>query len=242
MIPGVFMPQVHYNPFFAEKWIYYLSPYEWRDHVRVEFRQVPLRQVEHAGSATDPDVIEGWLETLRAGRPIPPPVVVSAGNGKFYTHDGNHRLLALQEFVGPEGSITVAQAVPLAGFDFERVDKGEYFTYELQKKGLAPKLAKYVVPPVVACASVIVTYVLRDPGAAPLLALFCISVVLTAIYWGMRGAALLTLITLGVAAYLTEPVNSLLVTNLSHLVEIVLTGLGMLWVSYLISKGNWRLQ
>jgi hypothetical protein len=236
------MPQAHYNPCFSEKWIYYLSPYEWRNRVHAEFLEVPLQQVEHAGCITDPDVIEGWLETLRAGRPIPPPVVVSTGNGTFYTHDGNHRLLALQEFLGPESTITVARAVPIAGFAFERVEKGDYYTYELQKKGLAPKLAKYIVPPAVACASVIVTYALRDPGAAPLLALFCISVVLTALYWGMRGAALLTLITLGVAAYLTEPVNSLLVTNLSHLVEIVLTGLGMLWVSYLISKGNWRLQ
>ncbi len=58
----------------------------------------------------------------------------------------------------------------------------------------------------------------------------------------MRAAALLTVITLGIAAYLTEPVNSLSVKSLSHLVEIVLTGLGMLWISYLISKGHWREQ
>jgi uncharacterized membrane protein len=66
--------------------------------------------------------------------------------------------------------------------------------------------------------------------------------VLTAIYWGMRGAALITLVTLAIAAYLTEPVNSLLVTKLSHLLEIVLTGLGMLWISHLITKGHWREQ
>jgi K+-sensing histidine kinase KdpD len=187
-------------------------------------------------------VIEGWLETLRAGRPIPPPVVVSAWNGRFYTHDGNHRLLALREFLGPEATITVAQAVPLQGFAFERIEESDYYTYQLRNTGWVPKVAKYMVPPAVASASITFAYALHDPGATPLLALFCIAVVLTALYWGMRSAALLTLITLGVAAYLTDPVNSLLVTNLSHLIEIVLTGLGMLWVSYLISKGNWRAQ
>jgi hypothetical protein len=236
------MYEIVYNPCFSEKWISYLSPLSWRNRVHVEFREVPLRQVEHAGCATDPDVIQGWIETLRAGRPIPPPVVISTEHGSFYTHDGNHRLRALQEFLGADGLIMVAVAVPVDGFKFEGVQKRAYHTYELRRTGCWPKLAKYIVPPAVSCGSVVLTYALRDPGAAPLLALFCISIVLTAIYWGMRGAALITLVTLAVAAYLTEPVNSLLVTKLSHLLEIVLTGLGMLWISYLISKGYWREQ
>lgn len=236
------MPNIVYNPCFAEKWVYYLSPVDWRDRVRVEFREVPIEKVEHAGCATDPDVVLGWLETLHAGRPIPPPVVVATERGTLYAHDGNHRLRALQELVGPGGTITVAQVVPLEGFCFERTEHRDYHTYELRRNGWAPKLKKFVVPPAVAGASLILTYALRDPGAAPLLALFCISVVLTALYWGMRAAALLTLITLGTAAYLTDPVNSLVVTSFSHLLEIVLTGLGMLWISYLISKGHWREQ
>jgi len=48
------MPQVHYNPCFSEKWIYYLSPYEWRNCVRAEFLGVSLEQVEHAGCINGP--------------------------------------------------------------------------------------------------------------------------------------------------------------------------------------------
>jgi hypothetical protein len=236
------VPHITYNPSFAEKWVHYLSPPEWRNRVSVVFREVPLVEVQHAGCEMDPDVVQGWLEALSAGRPIPPPVVVATERNTLYTHDGNHRLAALQYFLGADGSIKVAEVVPVEGFAFMRVEKDGYYTYALQRTGWTPRLAKYIVPPTVACASVALTNALRDPGAAPPLALFCISVVLAAYYWGMRGAVLLTLITLSVAAYTTEPANSIVVASDSHLLEIVLTGLGVLWVSHLISKGHWREQ
>ena len=143
---------VRYNDAYSTTWIEYLGPRAWRGHVNVEFRHVPMSQIDAAGCGINWQTLEGWYLALLHGRPIPPIVVHETEHGRYYAHDGNHRLEALAHFFGGEAERTlvrVAIARPRRGWVFHRVAYQEYATYLLSPDGAAYEPG-----------------VVREPGAA----------------------------------------------------------------------------
>lgn len=226
---------VHYNNAFSEKWIRDLSPAAWRGRASVEFVEVPLSRLEHAGCWTDADVVSGWVETLNHGRTIPPPIAVLTERGTYYLHDGNHRYLALQQFLATDSEcmVRVAVAVPNEGFRFNYRWFGDYGTYVLEecprRFATAARLGTAVLA---SLAALITTALIPGIHEAPIFALFVVSVMIAAWAGQWKAGVLSTFINLAGAAYFfLPPDGSLFVSKPVHAVHLVLTGFLMLAVT-----------
>ena len=239
---------VTYNPDFSEKWILFLSPEEWRGRVRVEFREVPLGLLEFAGCEIDPDVIEGWVATLREGRQVPPPVVNLTPHGSYYVHDGNHRLAALRRVLGPDARVRVAIAVPLRGYHFRFRRFSSYGTYVLEPG----PLHAYAVPTVAAMIASVIAVVLaaEAPNGAqePSFAVAVGIVLICARFAGWWAGLLASLLTACLTAFfLLPPTHSFAVADPLHVRELTIAALVMLLLSVLVGyrprpgSGWWRL-
>ena len=144
---GLATPRIAYNDAYSRTWIEYLSPRAWRGRVTAEFRCVRLSEVDGAGCGIDPAKVEGWYLALINRQAIPPIVVHEKDDGRYYAHDGNHRLEAVYHFLGSqaaEATVRVAVAQPRAGWVFRRVAYDDYFTYELSQAGC--ERAPHILP------------------------------------------------------------------------------------------------
>jgi len=240
------VPSVTYNPDFSEKWVLYLSPPEWRGRVSVEFRDVPLEHIQHAGCLTDPDVVDGWVTTLREGRQVPPPVVNATGAGGYYAHDGNHRLLAMRQVLGPTATVRVAVAVPQSGFRFCYRRFEQFGTYVLEPG----PLRAYGIPNLAAIAAALVSVVLaaKAPNGAhePSFAVAVGIVLVCARFAGWLSGLLATALTaLSIAFFLLHPEYSFLIENPVLARELLISALIMLVLSFVVGyqprNHGWRL-
>jgi len=225
-------PAVVYNPDFSEKWILHLSPPEWRGRVRVEVREAPLRLLEFAGCPVDPDVVTGWVATLREGRQVPPPVVNLTPHGAYYVHDGNHRLMALRQVLGPDATVRVAVAVPERGYHFRFRRFGSYGTYVLER-GPVRAIA---IPVAAAMAASVIAVVLaakapngaQEPSFAVAMGIVLICARFAGWWAGLLASALTACLT---AFFLLPPTRSFAVESPLHLRELAIAVLIMLVVS-----------
>jgi hypothetical protein len=239
-------PAIAYNPDFSEKWVLYLSPEEWRGRVTVEFREVPLCALEFAGCPVDPDVITGWVATLREGRQVPPPVVNLTPHGAYYVHDGNHRLMALRQELGPDAMVRVAVAVPRRGYRFRFRRLGAYGTYLLE----AGPVHAYGVPVAAAMVASVIAVVLaakapngaQEPSFAVAVGIVLICARFAGWVAGLLASALTAFLT---AFFLLPPTHSLAVANPLHARELLIAALIMLLLSLAVgyrprAGSGWR--
>jgi hypothetical protein len=125
------------------RWFYGKAPCRWQGRVTLQFEDVPFGSLMPAGSWKHPDRVDWWLRRMRAGRPIPPPVVCRTDFGTCYLFDGNHRHDAIKERLGAdcdELPVRVAMLVPKAGYEFRYRYFDTYGTYLLVPSH--PKTAK----------------------------------------------------------------------------------------------------
>jgi hypothetical protein len=231
---------VHYNDTFAEKWVRDLSPIEWRGKVGMEFREIELSLLEHAGCWTDADVVDGWYVSLQSGRPIPPPVAVRTERGTYYLHDGNHRYEALQQYLAGRNNakVRVAVAVPLPGYCFQHRWMGEYGTYVLepvpQRFGYATTFA---VPLVASAAALGLTAALPGVDQSPFFVFHVLSVLLSSWLAGWKAGLLATMFNLiGAAYFLLAPRGSLLIDSSTHALQFLLAAAAMTAVAVFVRQ------
>ena len=236
---AVLSPAICYNDGFSEKWIHQLSPAEWRGHVRVEFREVPLSMVEHAQCWSDPAVVSGWNHALQAGQSVPPPVATLTDRGTYYLHDGNHRYIALREYLLSEETdptIRVAVVLPQPGYRFVYKEFEEYGTYVLE--GIPRRFARTAQLTAAVGASIAATAITMAFSRAantPVFVFFVVSVMIAAWLGGLVGGFVATAANLLAAAYFLLPPNgSLLVQNIDHLKHLGISGVSMVAVACFI--------
>lgn len=227
---------VSYNHNFSEKWIRDLSPTEWRGKVDVEFLDVPLSALEHAGCWTDPDVVAGWVRTLSHGASIPPPVAVRTERGTYYLHDGNHRLEALQQFHADDGDaamVRIARALPLPGHRFVYRSLGSYGTYVMEDCPRRFETAARAAAAITASGVALgLTSLLPGVDETPFFVFFVISVMIAAWAGGWKAGLLATMFNMiGAAYFLLPPTPSIFIDNTGHLIQFVVTGLAMMAVA-----------
>ena len=233
---------VSYNPSFSEKWIFYLSPPEWRGKVDVEFVDVPLSSLEHAGCWTDPNVVAGWVRTLEDGKPIPPPVAVLTERGTYYLHDGNHRYEALTQFFKDlsgnhnEAVVRIAVATPLPGHEFVYRRCGEYGTYSMQDRPVRfETMVRAVIALLASAIALAVTASLPGVDRTPVYALLVLSVMITAWAGGWKAGLLASIFNSGGSAYFMLPPNgSLMIAKPDQAIQFAITALVMVAVAFLM--------
>jgi hypothetical protein len=232
---------VRYNDYFPEKWLRYLSPEEWRGRVSLTFFETPLSALEHAGCDTDPDVVEGWLQTLRAGCPVPPPIATVTERGRLYLHDGNHRLEALRQYFGDEDALVrVAIVHPEPGYSFRRRQISDYETYVLEPvPSLWAAVRVFALALLSSLLAVGLTAATSAGSSGPYFVFFVTSVLVCARYLGLVAGLVASLVNVMAAAYLIlPPVRSFLIEDKGHLVELAITGVVMLAIS--VGFGKYR--
>jgi hypothetical protein len=222
---------IQYNDCFSEKWIRYLSPPEWRDIVSVKYMSVDIHLVEHAGCLTDPDVVQGWIDTIAEGRPVPPPVASITERGTYYLHDGNHRHQALLGTGAAQ--VRLAIILPKPGYAFVKTDHSEFFTYELRPRPTIPKVVRILTAVVLACAlAILLTRLTPGTDSSPFFVILIASVVICVRWCGFIAGILATMINVVCAAYLLlPPVRSLRVDDSAHLAQLLITALAMLLIT-----------
>jgi Domain of unknown function (DUF4118)/ParB-like nuclease domain len=222
---------VSYNNCFAEKWIRDLSPAAWRGRVEVEYVDVPLSALEHAGCWTDPEVVEGWVTTIRNGGTIPPPVAVLTERGTYYLHDGNHRLEALQCAFGDDSGelVHVAVAVPQPGYRFVNRQFDGYSTYVIERlTHPVDTVARAFIAIVLSTVALVATALLPGAERNPFFVLPMLAVIVTAWFAGWKAGAIASVWTLtGCAYYFMSPHRSLRVAGPEHLVQFSLLAIAM---------------
>jgi hypothetical protein len=233
---NVSRPNIKYNSGFSEKWVFQLSPQEWRGKVDVEFVQVPLSSLEHAGCWTDPEVVSGWVRTLSDSKPIPPPVAVLTERGTYYLHDGNHRLDALRIFVtdtGCEPLVQIALVSPIAGHKFVYRSFGEYGTYVIRD---APTpitiIARFITAIVASTLGLGTTLLIPSADHTPAYGLLVLSVMIAAWAGGWKAGLLAALLnSTGAAYFLLPPNGSLLIARPVQAIDFLVAALVMLAVA-----------
>jgi hypothetical protein len=227
---------IQYNDGFAEKWIYQLSPADWRGKVTVEFVDVPVVLLECSGSWTDPDIVEGWVRTIQDGRSIPPPVAVRTESGMYYLHDGNHRYMALAQHTEPDALVRVAVAVPLPGYRFEYQQFEQYGTYVISDLPRRfTRTAQTATALMATSAATAMTLLVSSAHDPPSFVIFAASIVVAAWIGGVRSALLTTVANALAAAYFILPPNhSFSVQDASHAKQLAVSILAMLAVSLFI--------
>lgn len=223
---------ITYNEGFSEKWICCLSPIEWRGKVDVQFEDIRLSQLEHAGCHTDPCVVEGWLATLQRGGAIPPPVAVQTDRGTYYLHDGNHRLEALRglfEATDADTLIRVAVARPRPGSRFVYRQFGYYGTYVLESECRpVDSFARATVSVVLSTVALAVTAMLPGVDKSPFFALPMLAVIVSTWMGGWKAGLTATLWSLtGIAYFLLSPGRSLWIERPDQIFQFALLGLVM---------------
>ena len=228
-------PDIHYNDGFSEKWIDQLSPPEWRNNVTVQFVDVSLSRLEHAGCWSDPDIVSGWKATLMNGGSIPPPVAVLTERGTYYLHDGNHRYLALSDTLSQcekDPRVRVAVAVPDRNHRFAYKSFGEYGTYVIERipKRFA-RTAQVTAAVAASSTAVAVTMLVSRTTDTPVFIFFVLSVMIAAWLGGLLSGLVATLANiLGAAYFLLPPNGSLLIHNVQHTKQLELSGISMIGV------------
>jgi hypothetical protein len=229
---------ISYNNCFAEKWIRDLSPPEWRGRVEIEYRDVPLSALEHAGSWTDPAVVAGWVNTLRNGGAIPPPVAVLTEYGTYYLHDGNYRLEALRCAFGEQSDepVRVALAVPHPGYRFALRRFNGYSTYVIEPVNhVIDRAARACTAIILSSVALVATALLPGAERSPFLVLPMFSVILTAWFAGWKAGGIASVWSLtGCAYYFMAPHRSLLINHHEHLVQFILLALVMAGAVFLM--------
>jgi Domain of unknown function (DUF4118) len=222
---------VSYNNCFAEKWIRDLSPPDWRGRVDVGYVDVPLSALEHAGSWTDPAVVQGWVTTIRNGATIPPPVAVLTERGTYYLHDGNHRLEALQCAFGERSCelVRVALAVPSPGYRFVHRTFDAYSTYVIERvTHPIDTVARAFIAIVLSTVALVATALLPGVERSPFFVLPMLSVIVTTWFAGWKAGVIASVWSLiGCAYYFMSPHGSLLINGHEHLVQFILLALVM---------------
>jgi hypothetical protein len=228
-----FLENVRYNDCFTDKWIQYLSPPEWRDRVTVEYVWVPIAAVEHAGCLTDPDVVQGWRDTIEDGKPVPPPVATLSERGTYYLHDGNHRFEALSACLPMESMVRIALVTPRPGYCFAREQHEAFASYVLRSRATAPKAIKVLSAAVFASAlAILLTRMLPGTETSPFFVLLMASVVICARWFGWVAGITAAVVNAVCAAYfLLPPVQSIWIDDAVHLVQFVITAVAMLLVA-----------
>lgn len=233
----MFPERIVYNDTFSEKWARDLSPAAWRGNVRLEFRYVPVEALEHAGCLTDPDVVAGWLTSLRDGRPVPPPVVCATERGTLYVHDGNHRFEAIRQFLAPGESVRVAMLVPERGFRFRRRYFGDYSTYVLEERPLPAYAWAYAMAMVFSAIAVVLAMKAPNGAESPsfVVAVACVLVCARIAGWmaGLLASALTALCT---AFFVLPPVRSFAVSDPVLAAELLITAFIMLVLSLVFGR------
>jgi hypothetical protein len=225
-----------YNDTFAEKWVDLLAPPEWRGKVTLEFRHVPLTSIDGAGCMVDKDVVEGWRLMLRSGKRIPPLVVCATERGTYYAHDGNHRLEAIWHECGQDLVVRVAVMVPDRGYSFRRTVLGKYQTYVLEpiRTWTAP-LLRFLLPLLLSALAVALTNVLPSAKNSPYFVLLLAAVLGSAWLAGLRAGFIATVLAVIFAAFfLIEPIHSLAVAEIAHIVHLAVAALAMLFFSWVL--------
>jgi hypothetical protein len=219
-----------YNDCFSEKWIRFLSPAEWKENVSISYDSVAVDLVEPAGCHTDPDVVQGWMDTIAECRPVPPPVASLTERGTYYLHDGNHRFEALRNIGAP--TVRLAIVMPLPGFGFVRCRYESFETYELQARPSIPKVIRALIGVVTACAlALLLTRLNPGTDKAPFFALLMASVVICVRWCGFIAGMLAAAVNVLCAAYLLlPPINSIRIEDEAHLVQLSITGFAMLLI------------
>jgi hypothetical protein len=231
-----------YNDTFAEKWVSLLAPHEWRDNVTLTFCEVPLSQIEGAGCLIDNDVVEGWRLMLRSGKRIPPLVVCATEQGTYYVHDGNHRLEAMWHECGRDLVVRVAVMAPNRGYSFRRRAQGKYQTYLLEpvRSWTAP-LIRMVLPLVLSALAIALTSVLPGAKNSPYFVLLLAAVLASAWLAGLRAGFIATTLAVAFTAFfLLEPIHSLAVAEIAHIVQLAVAALAMLFFSWVLGRQRGR--
>lgn len=244
ILPMVAHPPVRFNETFSEKWVSLLSPMEWRGRVDLKFVDVPLSDLEHAGSLSDPAVVEGWREILKRGSEIPPPIASVTNDGKYYLHDGNHRLQALQQYCEENESIRVAVVLPLEGYCFRRRKYKDHESYVLSPE-LSPRVQARIALFALTASGFSLFLSTNLPGAEthPFFVLLVIAVLFCAWYQGWMAGLAATLLNAAGAAYLLlPPVNSFWIENRTHLLQFVLSATVMLLISIYFGTDKFRMR
>ncbi|HYE24200.1 MAG TPA: hypothetical protein VEG32_03275 [Clostridia bacterium] len=158
---------VRYAEIETMQWVWREAPCHWHNAVTLYFRDVPFLKLLPSGSWTDPVRVDYWLDRLRRGRRIPPPVCIITEQGAYYLRDGNHRFEALAAYFGPHAPLAlvrIALAHPTVGHAFTRhrygcASTGFYEAYTLQRVGVPalPRQWRYdrilAMPPTSASAA-----------------------------------------------------------------------------------------
>jgi hypothetical protein len=230
---------VVYNDTFAEKWVNLLAPPEWRDKIRLEFRHIPLTAIDGAGCLIDGDVVDGWRMMLRCGKRIPPLVVCATERGTYYTHDGNHRLEAIWYEYGKDLVVRVAVMVPKKGYCFRQRALGHNYTYALEpvRSWTAP-FVRWFLPLLLSALAVALTAVVPSAESSPYFVLLLAAVIGSAWLAGLTAGLIATFFAVSCAAFfLIEPIHSLAVSELAHLVQLGVAALAMLFFSWVLGAG-----
>lgn len=229
---------IRYNDTFSEKWVVFLSPLEWRGRVDLEYRSVPISQIQHAGCAIDPDVVHGWMVAMHEGVPIPPPVATVTERGTYYLHDGNHRFDALRNVLSPDATVRVAVVKPLAGYRFARVPIGDTYTYILQEKPSVPVYVRAITAGVALSTLAIgLTHLTPGSDVSPFFVFMLASVFLCVRWFGwLAGLAATVLNSACAAFFLLPPIYSLRVEDSHHAVQLFITMLTMLLVTAIFAE------
>ncbi|PSH03804.1 MAG: hypothetical protein CXZ00_10675 [Acidobacteria bacterium] len=199
----------------------------------MQYVDVPLSRLEHAGCWTDPEVVNGWMNTLNAGRPIPPPVAVVTERGTYYLHDGNHRLDALTRFLADEGEharVRVAVAIPKPGNRFVYQSFGEYGTYVIQDCPLRfANTARLVTAILASTIALVLSALLPAADRGPIYALFVLSVMIAAWAGGWKTGLFASLLnSIGAAYFLLSPNGSLRIASSGQMFHFAVTALIMI--------------
>jgi hypothetical protein len=225
--------QIRYNDCFAEKWIRHLSPPEWRGNVTYFYDYVPIAAVEHAGCHTDPDVVQGWVDTIHHGKPVPPPVATITGDGAYYLHDGNHRFEALQACLPPDAFIRLAVVQPVSGFAFVKQRHRTYSDYAIQEVPTVPKAVRLLAMSVFAVAlTVQLARMMPNSDSSPIFVVLLMSVVLCSRYLGWVAGLLVAMFNaLCAALFLFPPILSIRIEDYRHATGFLITAICMLAVA-----------
>jgi hypothetical protein len=226
------VPAILYNDTFAEKWVAFLSPDSWRQHVEVQFLDVPFSSLQPAGCHTDPDVVDGWYGLLQSGKPVAPFIVSATPHGEFYIHDGNHRYEAIWAYLGDSASdatVRVALVVPGPGFRFAPVPiDHRVITYELRpsRRGHAVVAG---LPLLSTALAVLITLLMPGSDQSPFFVLMLAAVLVSARFGGLVAGIIAVLSNTFAAAYfMLPPLRSVAVEDQVHAVQLAVSALVML--------------
>jgi hypothetical protein len=121
----------------AYAWFWSQAPCFWRGKVSLALREVAFEELEPANTLKHWDVLATWTRQVACRRVIPPLIVSQTEAGRYYIHDGNHRLEAIRICYRRQLRrlrLRVAVLQPEPGYVFTYRWFGTYGTYYLKKE------------------------------------------------------------------------------------------------------------